>query len=891
MGDLTVLWSGWVDNYPVPGKENVLSLRNVERVVVPHLQKAGFAAPVRRDVVECLEAGVGPITVSQGTSECTYPHFLNLVWLPLVRHIESIGEGGAPPWTEELQMNHKALMSEMMGLVSGPSATQSIDEFVKFIQDTLKDLVAIQVPLRLIRQEASSVFPQEMEPCPANALHFLRSSLCAKLVGPTLAKQVSLKILSEIVELPVPLMSDQDITRGLKVDLAATLEQLHCGPDNVQGTDEEFHRPAKRLRKDKTALADQVAAKTRQVLFAIRNRLPWRRVKEVVQTATNLVVDLSSPGPSGPAGAIQDPDAVEDLLVGRHALVKHTLLLDGAVDRWTSEQLFQLREQGLFAGVALATDESPPSQPRFRGLRFQITVAYLGRFAPRVAWEASSAPPIFCTSMLADLVHCSGKKGVDVSRVLEKQLARVNLNAFDVVCCTGDGGGENEGQHGNHSYFESINPGYVRRRCLPHISWRTCDQAVGASGLDYKKLAAYLVEGITWSRLRDIATQSPDSGGLGLFTDGSSACKEIFGSSPSAIIQNRPETDLKFLKFLRGKEHILHQLATKDLEQRSNLGVDTQQAVMHLGNISERIFRELLCELIERCMFLAYWSGAHPRVATETSWETLLERGCATILDLEITPEVLNRLSTSAEEVSEIDPPPRTWVELVVLRVVDDRALVEEHLAQALDFHRRVSDKAAAHLALLGDNTFRTPWLAAKLLSSSTDIAQAAAKSLSRHLVNTRPGNRTSFERHLFETPSLWENLVAFQEASPPVLLWHGHGQFEALFRFLAPRFLLSPDHVLDAERVHARWQWACHQKRSLKMHTLNSCLRLTHYLENNETFPKDVDLLPHLQAERTQHKVHLDAIEEAGEVALGWRSVNRMFITHLNHMTYKQEQ
>jgi hypothetical protein len=34
-------------------------------------------------------------------------------------------------------------------------------------------------------------------------------------------------------------------------------------------------------------------------------------------------------------------------------------------------------------------------------------------------------------------MHCPGKKGSDVSRVLEKQLARVNLTAYDVVGATG----------------------------------------------------------------------------------------------------------------------------------------------------------------------------------------------------------------------------------------------------------------------------------------------------------------------------------------------------------------------------------------------------------------------------------------------------------------------
>ena len=116
-------------------------------------------------------------------------------------------------------------------------------------------------------------------------------------------------------------------------------------------------------------------------------------------------------------------------------------------------------------------------------------------------------------------MRCPSKQGVDVCKAIEKQLARVGMNCFDVVVATGDGGGENEGHQGVHAYFENFSPSYVRRICLPHISWRTCDLAIRVSGLNYKALAAYLCEGVTWSRLREIATKDPAHGGIGLFKD------------------------------------------------------------------------------------------------------------------------------------------------------------------------------------------------------------------------------------------------------------------------------------------------------------------------------------------------------------------------------------
>ena len=41
----------------------------------------------------------------------------------------------------------------------------------------------------------------------------------------------------------------------------------------------------------------------------------------------------------------------------------------------------------------------------------------------------------------------------------------------------------------------------------------------------------------------------------------SNKCKDIFSRCQSATIKDRPETDLNFLEFLKGKEHLLHRLA------------------------------------------------------------------------------------------------------------------------------------------------------------------------------------------------------------------------------------------------------------------------------------------------------------------------------------------
>ena len=140
-----------------------------------------------------------------------------------------------------------------------------------------------------------------------------------------------------------------------------------------------------------------------QVIWSIKNGVTMWRAQETISSAASLVASLSGSSSS-------QEDLVDLNLVSRFTLKRGLLLLDGGVDRCLSDSLWNLREHGRFAGVAMATDESPPSQPRFRGLRFQITVMYWGAFEPVDQWERCDEPPILRTSCLADICHCPGKK-------------------------------------------------------------------------------------------------------------------------------------------------------------------------------------------------------------------------------------------------------------------------------------------------------------------------------------------------------------------------------------------------------------------------------------------------------------------------------------------------
>ena len=174
---------------------------------------------------------------------------------------------------------------------------------------------------------------------------------------------------------------------------------------------------------------------------------------------------------------------------------------------------------------------------------------------------------------------------------------------------------------------------------------------------------------------------------------------------------------------------------------------------------------------------MLYHNQKHPTIASSTSWDEFLQKGASEILNLDITPKVLERFRLDPEVLRAMEVRPGTWVHLAVLQVVGEQSLVDEHLGSALDFHRSVTDQAAAHLNLLAENTFRTPWLATKILSKDPFVAQNAATSLIRHIVTTKPGNRTSFENHVFATEALWQNLEDFPKEDLPILVWRGRGK------------------------------------------------------------------------------------------------------------------
>ena len=204
-----------------------MTLSNLSRVVLPALQKEGFEVPSRAHHESSVTACLGALPV--GTSHrsqskaCTFVHLVNLLWLPLLEYVEDLVDGAQRTWTASLETNHAALVSEMAGIVLGANDALPLDDWLEVIRAALERLVATEVPHRLLLHVLSPIVPLGGHLTPAMAMHVLRSSVRSKCIGASFRQHVNRLILSEVTELPVVAMTEQELNTGIKKYLVASL--------------------------------------------------------------------------------------------------------------------------------------------------------------------------------------------------------------------------------------------------------------------------------------------------------------------------------------------------------------------------------------------------------------------------------------------------------------------------------------------------------------------------------------------------------------------------------------------------------------------------------------------------------------------------------------------
>ena len=270
MKNPTDLWFSYLEKrsgHSVP-------LSFMEKVIIPDVRKLGYQVVPRRDLASTLTAGLEPLVeVESGsggrhgqTTLCSFEHFLNLLWLPLIEFLETSANGGSIVWTKTLALHQKVLLLEMQGIVVNAEEPLDMDSWIQFVQGTLQRLLGVKVPSGLIMTIMGPLVPLHAPATRANALHLLRSSLCSKLVGPALASQVKRMILAEIAEVPVKLVSKDTLEQQIKMDLIDALAREHCGPEeDLQ--DVNGRRPLKKMRRSTSERQEDLRNLTKQVFF------------------------------------------------------------------------------------------------------------------------------------------------------------------------------------------------------------------------------------------------------------------------------------------------------------------------------------------------------------------------------------------------------------------------------------------------------------------------------------------------------------------------------------------------------------------------------------------------------------------------------------------------
>ena len=347
--------------------------------------------------------------------------------------------------------NIDALTSELEGVVVNYFGDLTMDEWLQALQQHLKKFAKCQVSIEHLQKVFGCLVPFRLPASGASAFLVLRTSFIQDLVGRALASHVGACALAEISGLQTP-PDPPDLGMLLRADVVQLLERRHLGSEDHSKLLNDLEATPPSLKKSRKSedMAKMRATKTEQIKYILKNHIKLWKANEAIADAAQLAGSICN----NPI----DAETLEGSLVKETSLRKHLLVLDGALDRMVAADIASRRDAGVFAGAVIATDESPPSQPRFAGLRFQITTIYIGVFKHIHSWESHQEPPISVQCILGDILHCNSKRGDEVISVIDKQIERIGLSRADIVGGVGDGGNENEGKFGcdvrSSSYFE-----------------------------------------------------------------------------------------------------------------------------------------------------------------------------------------------------------------------------------------------------------------------------------------------------------------------------------------------------------------------------------------------------------------------------------------------------
>ena len=136
----------------VPAGSTTVPLRAITREGRDELLKDGFQFPPRTKIEDALTAHL------EAETRYNFAHFLNLLWQPLLQHLDKVGSEQSSTWTATLDLHKAAVDTEIEGVLAAPHEDMDIDSWVAFIQATLRMLVEVTVPTTLILNSSGHSF-------------------------------------------------------------------------------------------------------------------------------------------------------------------------------------------------------------------------------------------------------------------------------------------------------------------------------------------------------------------------------------------------------------------------------------------------------------------------------------------------------------------------------------------------------------------------------------------------------------------------------------------------------------------------------------------------------------------------------------------------------------
>ena len=362
----------------------------------------------------------------------------------------------------------------------------------------------------------------------------------------------------------------------------------------------------------------------------------------------------------------------------------------------------------------------------------------------------------------------------------------------------------------------------------------------------------YLHDGVTLSKIKEIAIRPVADNGLALMTETSAEFASLFTPTPTHIIDLRPESIADFMFWLLPRERYLLPCFKKDATLRTLVDGDRENAIASLEEPFFRVRRFIAYDLLCRGLYLAYWAKKHGNIAKSgTSFEELTAKAVSVVCSTSPDAHFYKRFRGIIVQGGGVGN--ATTIQLMVQAACDTEVEVDAMSEKALTYHTRMASRVATHVQGTAMNIGgRSHWLAAAMLNRDPSKARAAANGWLEY-INTRPAAQLSrFDADFLNRPVLMEQTQIHASTLPPTLLWrHPHAACRDLYYFLACRFLVQSDDTADNERVHGIWQWIMDCKRGTKFKFINGLLKVGNELQQHGDFPPMAEMEYYLEEAR----------------------------------------